>query len=66
MADLFASSPVSAQDMLGCARRELTMRQKVYPRWVALGKMKDEDAQRETRVMAAIVDHFEKVVSGGA
>lgn len=61
MSDLFGADPVTVQDMLGCARRELAMRRKVYPRWQATGKMKADDAERETRVMGAIVDHFEKL-----
>lgn len=65
MVDLFAGSPVTVSDMLGCARRELGMRNKVYPRRVANRKMKQDDADREIRSMAAIVAHFEKLVEDG-
>lgn len=49
-----------------CAERELRMRQRVYPRWVAAGKMTRGDAEREIAAMAAIAadyaepDLFEK------
>lgn len=59
MADLFAKEPVSLQDMLGCARRELAMRKKVYPGWVLRGKMERDEADKELRFMEAIVAHFE-------
>lgn len=63
MVDLFAQEPVNVQDMLGCARRELKMRKSVYPHWVSIGKISAEEAERETRTMAAIVAHFEGVVA---
>jgi hypothetical protein len=62
VSDLFAGEPVTLQDMLGCARRELHMRESVYPRWVASGKLKQEKADQELRLMRAIVAHFEDQV----
>jgi hypothetical protein len=64
MADLFAEDTVSLQDMLGCARRELSMREKAYPGWVARGRMTQDKADVEMRYMAAIVRHFETLVAG--
>ena len=61
MIDLFGDA-IGPQDMLACARRELAMRERVYPRWVALRKMKQADADRETAVMRAIVAHLEEAV----
>ena len=46
-------------DMLRCAIREVVMREKVYPRWVASGKMKAETAEREIACMQAIAAHLE-------
>jgi hypothetical protein len=60
--DLFGDA-VGLQDMLACARRELAMRERVYPRWVATNKMTKAAAERELRVMRAIVAHFETAVS---
>lgn len=53
------TTPPSPADLLACARRELAMRRKVYPRQVALGRMKQSDADRETAHMAAIVTLLE-------
>lgn len=64
MADLLGAEPVSLQDMLGCARRELAMRKRVYPGWVARGKMEADKAELETRFMEAIVQHFEERLRG--
>ena len=50
--------PITRQDMLGCAERELEMRRKVYPRWVSAGKMKQAKADREIELMAAIVNEL--------
>lgn len=61
-ADLFAGQPVSLQDMLGCARRELAMRERAYPGWVARKRMTQEKADQELRYMRAIVTHFEQAV----
>ena len=43
-----------------CLERELKMRRRVYPRWVAAGKMREEDADREIACLRAIlVDYRE-------
>lgn len=46
----------TAEEMLVSAKRELTMRQRVYPRRVADGKMTQKAADHEIACMAAIVD----------
>jgi hypothetical protein len=61
---MFAGAPVTLQDMLGGARRELGFRRRVYPRRVAMQKMTQDEADREVRVMEAIVEHFEKEARG--
>ena len=35
---------VDLNEMLGCCRRELAMRQRVYPNWVAKGSMSEKKA----------------------
>jgi hypothetical protein len=62
MADLFAGDEPTLQDMLGCARREVAMRESVYPRWVASGKLKQDKADLELRLMRGIVAHLEEAV----
>ncbi len=44
--------------MLVCATRELAMRRRVYPRWVASGRIKQEAADHEIAVMDGICNHF--------
>lgn len=46
--------PITEQ--LACAQRELRLRQRVYPRWVAEGKMDEVKLQRELSGMEAIVE----------
>jgi hypothetical protein len=48
----------SDQEKLACARRELALRQRVYPRLIEQRKLKPEAAARELKVMAAIVDDY--------
>jgi len=51
-------TPFTNREKLDCARRELAMRRSVYPRWVASGKMRQTDADREVATMAAIVADY--------
>jgi hypothetical protein len=51
-------------DMLGCARRELAMRHAVYPKMVERGRMRAAEAERETCLMQAIVEHLEQEIVG--
>lgn len=46
---------------IAAARRELSMRKRVYPRWVAQDKMKQSDADYQTAAMAAILATLEAV-----
>lgn len=39
-----------------CVTRELGMRARVYPRWVASGKMTQAAADKETAAMQAVLD----------
>jgi len=43
-------------EMLASARREWNMRQRVYPRWVQEGRMKEEKALHEIDCMECIVN----------
>jgi len=52
---------ITLAEQLTAARRELAMRQRVYPNWVAVGKMKQEKADHELACMAAIVETIDKV-----
>ncbi len=40
------------------AERELAMRRNVYPKWVASGRMKQEEADKRTACMTDIVADY--------
>lgn len=48
-------SAVALADQIACVRRELSMRQRVYPRWVSAGKMTQADSDREITTMIAVL-----------
>lgn len=50
-----AVDPVSLDEQIACAERELRLRLNIYPRWVKLGKMNQAAAEHEVDCMVAIV-----------
>lgn len=52
---------ISSADKLACAKRELRMREQVYPRWIAQGRIKEAQARHELAVMRAIIDDYQKL-----
>jgi hypothetical protein len=54
-----AGEEITAHKKLECARRELKLRRKHYPKWVSMGTMRQEQADRELRLMEAIVHDYE-------
>lgn len=49
---------ISNREKAECAAREVTMRKRVYPRWVADGKMKQSAADRQIEIMDAIAADY--------
>jgi hypothetical protein len=47
-------------DKIRCVARELALRRNVYPKWIAAGRMKQEAANREIAVMAAVLADLER------
>ena len=45
---------VSYQQQLDCVKREIKMRERVYPRWVEAGRMTQDKADRELEAMRAV------------
>jgi hypothetical protein len=43
-------------DQIACVRREIAMRERVYPKWVNAGRMKAEAAEREIAAMRAVLE----------
>lgn len=54
---------ISNADKLKCAERELTMRSRIYPGWVAGGKMSAGKAAHEIACMKAIVGDYVTLVA---
>lgn len=48
-------SDVTHEQMISAVKRELAMRDRVYPQWVANGRMKQDEADRERRRMRAVL-----------
>jgi hypothetical protein len=46
------------------AERELNMRRRVYPSWVASGRMTQQEADRQIALMDAISDDYQAKVMG--
>ncbi|MFN3349086.1 hypothetical protein [Pseudorhodoplanes sp.] len=46
---------ISLAEQIACVRREIGMRERVYPKWVSAGRMKAETAERELRAMMAVM-----------
>lgn len=57
MADLLTGHepPVTVAEMVACVEREITMRRRVYPRWVADGRLTQVKADHEVRAMRAVL-----------
>ena len=47
---------IDLNDLLGCCRRELALRQRVYPKWVDKGTMTDKKAEKEIELMRSLCD----------
>lgn len=59
------SKPVSLARQMRCVERELNMRRRVYPRWVADRKLEQFEADDEIEAMQAVLDTLKKVNDQG-
>jgi hypothetical protein len=48
--------PTTLSEKIACIEREIRMRQRVYPRWVADRKMKQETAEHEIACRVEIAE----------
>ena len=46
-------------DMVECVKREVKMRERVYPRWVSAGKMTQKKADFELETMRHVLDFLQ-------
>lgn len=47
------------KDQLDELKRELKMRERVYPRWVASGQLKQRDMEHRLNCLRAVIEDFE-------
>lgn len=57
------SERITNAEKAKAARREVQMRGRVYPRRVAEGRMTQADADRQTAVMTAIAEDYERLAA---
>jgi hypothetical protein len=50
-----------AGQLVACVERELGMRRRVYPGWIARGRMSEENATREISTMTAVLTVLEQL-----
>lgn len=55
--------PFTNEQLRDCARRELNMRRRVYPRWIEQRRITPEKAEAEIAMMEAIETHFDALAS---
>ena len=49
---------------IACVKREIAMRERVYPKWVESGRMKLDMAEREIATMTAVLRSLEEIEGG--
>lgn len=50
---------ITLDQQIACVRREIGMRERVYPKWVGAGRMKKETASHEISAMTAVLRTLE-------
>ena len=63
--DLLSALPVSLADQMDCVRREIALRERAYPRWIAAGKMTQAKAGREIELMRRVLATLEGLTGAG-
>ena len=56
--------PYSLDDQIECVQREIAMRERVYPKWVASGHMTERKADHELQCMRAVLTTLLKLRTG--
>lgn len=57
------ATTIPLADQLAEVRREIGMRRKAYPRWVSLGRMTQQQADRSLALMEAVRDTLAGLVA---
>lgn len=53
--------PITISQQVACVRREISMRKRVYPRWVQAEKMTQAQADEQLACMEAVRETLEKL-----
>lgn len=51
----------SIEEQIACVRREIGLRERLYPRWVAMRKMSQSKADEELGAMKAALGTLERI-----
>ncbi len=43
-------------DQIACVKREIALRERLYPRWIVGGRLRRADAEREIATMKAVLE----------
>lgn len=54
-------APPTIDEQIDCVRREIGMRQRVYPKWIESRRLTQETADRELTRMRAVLATLERV-----
>jgi hypothetical protein len=54
VADIVLPDGFTREDLLACVEREVRLRERAYPRWVAMGRMTSAKMRGEQATMAAV------------
>lgn len=57
---------IPLERQIKCVAREIGMRERVYPRWVAQGKMSQKVADEEIEAMRAVLASLQQLAPRGA
>lgn len=62
MSDLFGGTlPITLDAQVAEVEREIKLRQRVYPRWIDLGKISQAAADRQIEVMRAVAESLHRL-----
>jgi len=56
-------STITLDEQIACVRREISMRERVYPRWVESRRLTQQKADAETNAMRAVLATLEGLLA---
>ena len=55
------TAPITLDEQIDCVRREIGMRNRVYPRWVEIGRITQAHADHQVAAMEAVLATLESL-----